>query len=197
MNESHIITSNYERNQRLRDDEELRLYLICSSDGDSSLNFRFKLDNNARLYLKVLILAKGDSKIRLNYLVQHCGDNTMSDCQILSLLDGRSAKESSMIIEVDNDATDVVAKEREDCLLLSNDAKSRAVPRVICYNEKVDIEHSFACGHFGDSQIEYLTARGLSKRRAKRLLLDSKIRSFIDGIEDENHLEYIQRCFKQ
>ena len=197
MNESHIITSNYERNQWLRNGEELRLYLICSLDYDSSLDLKFKLDSNARLYLKVLMLAKDHSKVRLNYLVQHCGDNTTSDCQILSLLDGRSAKESSMTIQVDNDATDVVAKEREDCLLLSNDAKSRAVPRVICYNEKVDIEHSFACGHFDDRQIEYLTSRGLSKRRAKRLLLDSKIRSFIDGIEDENHLKYIQRCFKQ
>ena len=196
MNESHIITSNYERNQWLRNGEELRLYLICSFDDDSSLDLKFKLNSNARLYLKVLMLAKYHSKVSLSYLVQHCGDNTTSNCQILSLLDGQSVKESNMIIDVDDEATGAVAKEHEDSLLLSNDAKSRAVPRVICYNEKVDIEHSFTCGHFDDSHIEYLTARGLSKRRAKRLLLDSKIQSFIDGIEDENHLKYIQRCFK-
>ena len=69
--------------------------------------------------------------------------------------------------------------------LLSNKAKSIALPMLLCTEEDVEGNHSTASGKVDMKQLFYLMTRGLSYKEAVKLIVKANFQKIIDRINDE------------
>ena len=70
-------------------------------------------------------------------------------------------------------------------MLLSNKAKSIALPMLLCTEEDVEGNHSTASGKVDMKQLFYLMTRGLSYKEAVKLIVKANFQKIIDRINDE------------
>lgn len=70
-------------------------------------------------------------------------------------------------------------------MLLSNKAKSIALPMLLCTEEDVEGNHSTASGKVDAKQLFYLMTRGLSYKEAVKLIVKANFQKIIDRINDE------------
>ena len=76
-------------------------------------------------------------------------------------------------------------------MLLSDKAKSKALPMLLCTEEDVEGNHSTACGKVDNQQLFYIMSRGLSYNDAMKLIVKAKFNKIIETIKDEELKEDI------
>ena len=70
-------------------------------------------------------------------------------------------------------------------MLLSDTAKSIALPMLLCTEDDVEGNHSTASGKVDESAIFYIMSRGLSYKEAVKLLVKANFNKIIEEIQDE------------
>ncbi len=75
--------------------------------------------------------------------------------------------------------------ENEFCMLLSDKARSLALPMLLCAEEDVEGNHSTATGKVGNKELFYIMSRGFSKKDAIKLAVQAKLSQIVDKIENE------------
>ena len=80
-------------------------------------------------------------------------------------------------------------------MLLSNKAKSIALPMLLCTEEDVEGNHSTASGKVDEKQLFYIMTRGFSYKEAVKLIVKSKFNKIIDRIPDKNLKDEIIKEF--
>ena len=78
-----------------------------------------------------------------------------------------------------------VGAENELCMLLSNTAKSKALPMILCTEEDVDGKHSSSIGKVDDKELFYIMTRGLTKTEATKLIIKARFNKIITSLFDE------------
>ena len=68
-------------------------------------------------------------------------------------------------------------------MLLSENAKSKALPMLLCTEEDVEGNHSSAYGRINKNELFYLMSRGFSEKEAMKLLVKAKLTPIIEKIE--------------
>ena len=81
--------------------------------------------------------------------------------------------------------------ENEYCMLLSDKAKSIALPMLLCTEEDVEGNHSTASGKVDEKQLFYIMTRGISYKEAVKLIVKSKFNKIIERISDEDLKEEV------
>jgi len=61
--------------------------------------------------------------------------------------------------------------EDELCLLLSRNAKSKALPMLLCTEEDVDGKHASSVGKVSEKELFYIMSRGFSRQDAIKLVV--------------------------
>ena len=69
-------------------------------------------------------------------------------------------------------------------MLLSNRAKSIALPMLLCTEEDVEGNHSTSSGKVDEKQLFYIMARGISYKEAVKLIVKSKFNKIIETVQD-------------
>ena len=75
--------------------------------------------------------------------------------------------------------------ENEYCMLLSDKAKSIALPMLLCTEDNVEGNHSTASGKIDNNQLFYIMSRGLSYKEAVKLIVKANFNKIIERITDE------------
>lgn len=81
--------------------------------------------------------------------------------------------------------------ENEFCMLLSDTARSIALPMLLCSEEDVEGNHSTSAGKIDNKELFYVQSRGFSKTDAMKLMVRAKFNSIIEKIKDEELKEEI------
>ena len=71
-------------------------------------------------------------------------------------------------------------------MLLSDKAKSLALPMLLCSEEDVEGNHSTSSGKVGNKELFYIMSRGFSKKEAEKLLVRAKFNKVLENIKDED-----------
>jgi len=74
---------------------------------------------------------------------------------------------------------------RIECLTNTDSSKLKVTPSMEVSNPNIKVKHSLTISTFDDSQLNYLSSRGLSKSEARKLLIDAFIDDIIRKIEQE------------
>ena len=75
--------------------------------------------------------------------------------------------------------------------MLSDKAKSLALPMLLCTEDDVEGNHSTASGKVDNKDLFYIMSGGLSYKEAIRLIVKAKFNQIIQTIKDEELKEEI------
>ena len=70
-------------------------------------------------------------------------------------------------------------------MLLSDTAKSLALPMLLCSEEDVEGNHSSSAGKVGEKELFYIMSRGFEYKDAMKLMVRAKFNNILENIKDE------------
>ena len=117
--------------------------------------------------------------------------STETNIEVQGALNGDSKKNFKGTIDFKHGCKKAKGYENEFCMLLSDKAKSKALPMLLCTEEDVEGNHSTACGKVDNQQLFYIMSRGLSYNDAMKLIVKAKFNKIIETIKDEELKEDI------
>ena len=147
--------------------------------------FSNAIGNRADNDLKTIYLGKGSQVKDLNYIVHLRGERTNVDIDVQGALKDSSKKNFKGTIDFKKGCKKAKGNENEYCMLLSDKAKSIALPMLLCTEADVEGNHSTASGKVDESAVFYIMSRGLSHKEAVRLLVKANFNKIIEEIQDE------------
>lgn len=184
---SYESTNVLRMNNLLEENSELNYYLIDFGAKTSVQNFYSKLEkNNAISNLHCLYIADEDEFLDLNFVQDIFGQRGKANIQVVGALMKEARKNFKGTINFEKGCKKSVGTEDELCLLLSNKAKSKALPMLLCTEEDVDGKHSTSVGKVGEKELFYIMSRGFSYQDALKLVVNAKFNGILDKISDEN-----------
>lgn len=141
--------------------------------------------SNSSYNLNNLYVGINEDVIDMNYLINLNKPNTNSELVIEGLLNDKSKKSFKGTLDFKEGSSDSVGHENENCVLLSDDAKSKSLPMMLCHEESVDGAHGVSTGKIDEDRLFYLMSRGLSKEESIRLILNANINKILSNLDDE------------
>ena len=143
------------------------------------------IGENADNDLKSIYLGIGEQRKDINYIAELRGTKTNIDIDVQGALKDEAKKNFKGTIDFKKGSKKAKGNENEYCMLLSDKAKSIALPMLLCTEEDVEGNHSTASGKVDEKQLFYIMTRGISYKKAVKLIVKSKFNKIIERITDE------------
>lgn len=176
--------------------QQLVLPLIWFGD-KKNISYNIHLDGEgAGILLPAILLGKNNDTLDLQLNIYHNAPNTTSKIIVKGALTDRSFVNFDGLVKIKKGAKTTNAWLGANLLLLSNQAKGRAVPGLEIMENDIKAGHAATVGRVNEIEIFYLMSRGLSENDAKSLIirgfLESLIRQFPKGDGEKAHHEISQ-----
>ncbi len=143
--------------------------------------------------LKTIYLGTDNQLKDINYIAELRGKKTNVEIDVQGALAGSAKKNFKGTIDFKSGCKKSKGNENEFCMLLSDKAKSIALPMLLCSEDDVEGNHSTASGKVDNKVLFYVMSRGLSYKEAVKLLVKSNFTTIIDRISDETLKEEVIR----
>lgn len=117
--------------------------------------------------------------------VEHLSPNCNSNQLFKGVLDDMSTGAFNGRIFVAKDAQGTVAYQKNNNILLTDDAKMDTKPQLEIYADDVKCSHGATVGQLDDNALFYLQSRGIEKREAKLMLMFGFAHEVIQNIRIE------------
>ena len=168
-------------------------YTIIDIGGRTSVSNYYSniIGNNANNVLKTIYLGKDKQIKDLNYIAELRGEKSNIDIDVQGALNDEAKKNFKGTIDFKRGCKKSKGNENESCMLLSNRAKSIALPMLLCTEEDVEGNHSTSSGKVDEKQLFYIMARGISNKEAVKLIVKSKFNKIIETVQDSELKEEI------
>ena len=164
----------------------LNLIIVDFSSKNSIFSHNSKLiGENAKFETDCLYLGFGESVVDLNLLSQIFAPSSTSKIDVVGTLSDDAKKNFKGTIDFKKGSKKSFGTEDEYCMLLSKNARSKALPMLLCTEEDVDGKHSSSVGKVDEKQLFYIMSRGLSYSEAVKLIVKTKFNKIISKIFDE------------
>lgn len=144
------------------------------------------LGDEAQNSLNTIYLGKENQVFDLNYIAELSGKKTNVNIEVQGALKDFAKKHFKGTIDFKKGAKKAVGNENEFCMLLSDTAKSIALPMLLCTEDDVEGNHSTAAGKVDDKQLFYIMSRGFSVKEAMKLIVKSRFNKILENVKNEN-----------
>ena len=174
------IENNLEENARVD-------YTIVDFGGKTSItNYYSNIkENGAKANINTIYLGAGNQVFDINYIAELFGENTETNIEVQGALKDEAKKNFKGTIDFKKGSKKAKGDENEFCMLLSDKAKSKALPMLLCTEEDVEGNHSSAAGKIEDDKLFYIMSRGISEKDAMKLIVKAKFNKILETIKDE------------
>ena len=168
-------------------------YTIIDFGGKNSITNYYsnligeKADNN----LNTIYLGKEDQLFDLNYIGELRGEKSDINIEVQGALKDTAKKHFKGTIDFKKGCKKATGNENEACMLLSDTAKSLALPMLLCSEEDVEGNHSCSAGKIGEKELFYIMSRGFELKEAMKLMVRAKFNKILENIKDEELIEQI------
>jgi Fe-S cluster assembly scaffold protein SufB len=143
------------------------------------------LEEKANNTLNGIYLGKENQLIDLNYIAELRGEKANIDIEVQGALSGTAKKHFKGTIDFKKGCKKSIGNENEACMLLSDTAKSLALPMLLCSEEDVEGNHSSSSGKADEKELFYIMTRGFSKKEAMKLLVRARFNKLLESISDD------------
>ena len=187
------IENNFEENAKIN-------YTIVDFGGKHSItNYYSNLHgDNCDNQLNTIYLGKENQVFDLNYIGELRGKKSNIDIEVQGALKDTSKKHFKGTIDFKKGCKKATGNENEACMLLSNTAKSIALPMLLCSEEEVEGNHSSSAGKIGEKELFYIMSRGFELKEAMKLMVRARFNQILEKIEnDELREEILQEIDKR
>lgn len=117
--------------------------------------------------------------------VEHLAPNCTSNQLFKGVLDDMSTGAFNGRIFVDKVAQGTIAYQKNNNILMTDDAKMDTKPQLEIYADDVKCSHGATVGQLDDNALFYLQSRGIEKREAKLMLMFGFAHEVIQNIKIE------------
>ena len=132
-----------------------------------------------------LTVLSGDQHASNWMWIEHCKENIPSHELFKNVLGDKASAEFTGRIYVHPEAQKTDAKQTNQSLLLSRDARANARPQLEIYADDVKCTHGATIGELDDVALFYLRSRGLPQKEAQNLLVRAFAADLIERIKIE------------
>ena len=140
-----------------------------------------KAENN----INTIYLGKDDQYLDLNYIGELYGEKSNINIEVIGALKDNSKKHFKGTIDFKKGSKKAKGNENEYCMLLSDKAKSIALPMLLCSEEDVEGNHSSSAGKIGEKELFYIMSRGFNLKDAMKLMVRAKFNKILDKLDNE------------
>ena len=160
----------------------------------------FGAKNNVSNYYSNLIGKEADNSINtiyigseeqlfdMNYISELRGEKTNVNMEIQGALKDSAKKHFKGTIDFKKGAKKATGDENEFCMLLSKEARSKALPMLLCSEEDVQGNHASSAGKVDEKALFYIMSRGFSYKEAMKLIVKTKFNNILESI----NIEYLK-----
>ena len=180
------IENDFEENAKIN-------YTIVDFGGKHSItNYYSNLQgDNCDNQLNTIYLGKENQVFDLNYIGELRGKKSNIDIEVQGALKDISKKHFKGTIDFKKGCKKATGNENEACMLLSDTAKSIALPMLLCSEEEVEGNHSSSAGKIGEKELFYIMSRGFELKEAMKLMVRARFNQILEKIENEELREEI------
>jgi len=134
-----------------------------------------------------------DQHFDINARVWHQAEQTTADLVTRGVLDDVARSVYEGVQDVGEDAWNTSSYQRENTLMLSDDAEADASPKLIIHNHDTEASHSATVGQVDAEDLFYLESRSIDSRTARNMLVEGffvpvleeiAVDEFRDDVED-------------
>lgn len=137
---------------------------------------------NCNTFLNGAVITKDNQVIDNHTFVNHLVSNCMSDENYKYVLNDKSTGTFNGKVIVQQDAQKINAYQQNGNILLSDFAKINSKPELEIYADDVKCSHGSTTGQLDDDALFYLQTRGLSKDKARKLLVSAFVIDVLNEI---------------
>ena len=168
-------------------------YTIVDFGGKNSItNYYSNLTGeNSDNQINTIYLGKENQLFDLNYIGELRGKKSNIDIEVQGALKDIAKKHFKGTIDFKKGCKKATGNENEACMLLSDTAKSLALPMLLCSEEEVEGNHSSSAGKIGEKELFYIMSRGFELKAAMKLMVRARFNKILENIENEDLKEEI------
>ena len=134
--------------------------------------------------LNTIYIGKNQQVLDLNYIAELYGKYSKANIEVQGALNDKARKSFKGTIDFKKGCKKAIGEENENCMLLSDTAKSIALPMLLCSEEDVEGSHSTSAGKVGSKELFYIMSRGFDLKEAQKLLVRANFNKILNGILD-------------
>ena len=162
-------------------------YTIIDFGGKNSItnyysNLIGELSENT---INTIYLGKENQLFDLNYIGELRGEKSNINIEVQGALKDNSKKHFKGTIDFKKGCKKAKGNENETCMLLSDTAKSLALPMLLCSEEEVEGNHSSSAGKIGEKELFYIMSRGFELKEAMKLMVRARFNKILTNIENQ------------
>ena len=136
--------------------------------------------------LNAIYLGKENQVFDLNYIGELRGEKSNIDIEVQGALKDIAKKHFKGTIDFKKGCKKATGNENEACMLLSDKAKSIALPMLLCSEEEVEGNHSSSAGKIGEKELFYIMSRGFELKEAMKLMVRAKFNKILENIQNDS-----------
>ena len=168
-------------------------YCIIDFGGKNSITNYYSnlIGENSDNQLNTIYLGKENQLFDLNYIGELRGRKSNIDIEVQGALKDIAKKHFKGTIDFKKGCKKATGNENEACMLLSDKAKSLALPMLLCSEEEVEGNHSSSAGKIGEKELFYIMSRGFGLKEAMKLMVRARFNKILENIENQDLKEEI------
>lgn len=152
---------------------------------------------NAKVNIFGIIIGSSNQIIKLHTVQDHQGKSSTSDLLIKSVLFGQARLKYSGLINIGSGAQKSNAYQKNQNILMSPESWADSRPYLEIKANDVRCTHGATVGKINEEQMYYLKSRGISQRKAEKLILEGFLGEVVERIEDGKIKEEILELIRQ
>jgi len=156
----------------------------------NNLNFYHK-GENIQSTLKGLTMLEGDQHVDHNTLVNHAQPNCESHQDYKGIFSERSVGVFNGKVIVHENAQKIEAFQKNNNILLDNDAVIYSKPELEIYADDVKCSHGSTTGQFNLDSIFYLRSRGIPEKEAYKMLINGFLSEILEKLPEDNLKKFL------
>ncbi len=181
-------------------DRDAELTVIVYSEGKQSLEGKSHVrlvGNNSQANIYGIFLNIGSTKVMLHTLQHHEALGTTSNLLVKSVLLGKSQFSYDGAIRVEKSGQKTDAYQRNENLLLSDEAHAQSKPSLEILADDVRCTHGATIGAVDKEQLFYLETRGISLSSGKQLIVEGFLENVLHKISDSKKADKVRKTVWQ
>ncbi len=143
--------------------------------------------------MDTIYLGKENQLFDLNYIGELRGERSNIEIEVQGALKDTAKKHFKGTINFKKGCKKAKGNENESCMLLSDTAKSLALPMLLCSEEDVEGNHSSSAGKIDEKELFYMMSRGFETKDAIKLMVRARFNKILEKIKEESLRAFILR----
>jgi Fe-S cluster assembly protein SufD len=161
----------------------VKIHLINFSSATNSITIE-QAGEGCETEIYALAYLHGEESVMTETHVKHAVGGGKSNQLIKFVLDDKARGRFIGDLKIVPDAQQTEAHQTNRNLLLSDEAEMRTQPQLEIYADDVQATHGASTGQLDESALFYMQQRGISKQKARQLLVNAFMKEVLDSISD-------------